>query len=159
MCGVNVTRVVHRCPVSNRISSVLFLQLHLKNLFRREFHFPSEDVSVDELKKCFFCWVQYRRPVRRRGYLRRISAFLGITAEGYQHTTDPDKAWEVLGPSMTVEVLPIPDPFNTPRRYDAIRVVCISDTHGHHDVSVPDGEILIHAGDFTKVGSSIRLCV
>ena len=30
------------------------------------------------------------------------------------------------------------------------RIVCISDTHNfHHDVDVPDGDILIHAGDFT----------
>ena len=34
------------------------------------------------------------------------------------------------------------------------RIVCISDTHNfHHDVDVPDGDILIHAGDFTLTGS------
>lgn len=31
-----------------------------------------------------------------------------------------------------------------------IRVVCISDTHGHHEaLEVPDGDILIHAGDIS----------
>jgi Icc-related predicted phosphoesterase len=31
-----------------------------------------------------------------------------------------------------------------------IRIVCLSDTHGlHRGVSVPDGDILIHAGDFS----------
>jgi hypothetical protein len=31
-----------------------------------------------------------------------------------------------------------------------IRIVCLSDTHGlHRAVSVPDGDVLIHAGDFT----------
>eukprot|EP00854_Cymbomonas_tetramitiformis_P017349 gene17349-20646_t len=33
------------------------------------------------------------------------------------------------------------------------KVVCISDTHGlHRSLNVPDGDILIHAGDFTKFG-------
>ncbi len=34
------------------------------------------------------------------------------------------------------------------------KIVCISDTHNyHHDVDVPDGDVLIHAGDFTLAGS------
>ena len=34
-----------------------------------------------------------------------------------------------------------------------IRIVCISDTHGQHaKLSVPDGDVLIHAGDFMKFG-------
>ncbi len=34
------------------------------------------------------------------------------------------------------------------------KIVCISDTHNfHHDVDVPDGDILIHAGDFTLSGT------
>ena len=32
-------------------------------------------------------------------------------------------------------------------------LVLVSDTHGRHaDVHVPDGDILVHAGDFTRVG-------
>ncbi|MCS7078237.1 MAG: metallophosphatase domain-containing protein [Bacteroidia bacterium] len=35
-----------------------------------------------------------------------------------------------------------------------MRLVCFSDTHGsHHDISVPLGDIAIHAGDFTRTGS------
>jgi len=35
-----------------------------------------------------------------------------------------------------------------------LRVVCMSDTHTKHDrVKVPEGDILIHAGDFTNRGS------
>eukprot|EP01079_Euglenida_sp_SAG-EU17-18_P009146 gene9146-1643_t len=36
-----------------------------------------------------------------------------------------------------------------PRQQDGcVRVVCISDTHCEHDgVSVPDGDVLVHAGD------------
>ena len=34
------------------------------------------------------------------------------------------------------------------------RIVCISDTHGHHSFPVPGGEsdILVHAGDFSMLG-------
>lgn len=35
-----------------------------------------------------------------------------------------------------------------------LRVVCISDTHGHHgDLELPEGDVLVHAGDFTKRGT------
>ena len=34
-----------------------------------------------------------------------------------------------------------------------IRIVAISDTHGLHDgLAVPDGDILVHAGDLTPNG-------
>ena len=34
-----------------------------------------------------------------------------------------------------------------------VRIVCISDTHGQHTkLSVPDGDVLIHAGDFMAFG-------
>jgi len=36
-----------------------------------------------------------------------------------------------------------------------VRLVLMSDTHGHHrDVTVPDGDLLIHAGDFTYFNGS-----
>jgi Icc-related predicted phosphoesterase len=35
-----------------------------------------------------------------------------------------------------------------------MRLVCVSDTHGYHDtMRVPDGDVLIHAGDLTKRGT------
>jgi len=35
-----------------------------------------------------------------------------------------------------------------------LRLVCLSDTHGLHDqLDVPDGDVLLHAGDFTKRGA------
>lgn len=38
-----------------------------------------------------------------------------------------------------------------------LRIVCISDTHGHHSkVSVPDGDLLIHAGDFMAFGTKLK---
>jgi Icc-related predicted phosphoesterase len=37
------------------------------------------------------------------------------------------------------------------------RIVCISDTHGlHRKVTVPEGDLLIHAGDFMSAGRSLE---
>jgi Icc-related predicted phosphoesterase len=39
---------------------------------------------------------------------------------------------------------------NPPKAHRRVRVVCISDTHElHRDLALPDGDLLIHAGDFT----------
>jgi hypothetical protein len=38
-----------------------------------------------------------------------------------------------------------------------IRVVCISDTHTHIPEDVPEGDILIHAGDMTNAGSVAKI--
>lgn len=39
-----------------------------------------------------------------------------------------------------------------------MRVVCIADTHGFHgDLTMPKGDTLIHAGDFTKSGGVAQL--
>jgi Icc-related predicted phosphoesterase len=38
-----------------------------------------------------------------------------------------------------------------------MKIVCISDTHGlHRELTVPSGDLLIHAGDFTFWGRSTR---
>lgn len=35
-----------------------------------------------------------------------------------------------------------------------MQVVCISDTHGqHHNIDIPTGDVLIHAGDFSRTGT------
>jgi Icc-related predicted phosphoesterase len=46
------------------------------------------------------------------------------------------------------------DPPELPKQpKGAIRFVCISDTHQKHaDIDVPDGDVLIHAGDFSTKG-------
>ena len=38
-----------------------------------------------------------------------------------------------------------------------LRLVCISDTHLQHGFNVPDGDILIHAGDMTSIGNFPQL--
>lgn len=34
-----------------------------------------------------------------------------------------------------------------------MRIVCISDTHLNHNFHVPDGDVLVHAGDLTYIGN------
>jgi hypothetical protein len=44
---------------------------------------------------------------------------------------------------------------NPVSRENALTIVCISDTHElHRELDVPDGDILIHAGDFTMFSRS-----
>ncbi len=41
-----------------------------------------------------------------------------------------------------------------PSRNQSMRIVCLSDTHNLHDrITVPDGDVLVHCGDATGVGS------
>jgi Icc-related predicted phosphoesterase len=42
-----------------------------------------------------------------------------------------------------------------------VRIVVLSDTHGMHGIDVPDGDVLVHAGDLTMRGTlgQIRLAV
>ena len=51
-------------------------------------------------------------------------------------------------PLDTPEFPALNDPISESPR--PLRLVCLSDTHGlHRRVTVPDGDILIHAGDLT----------
>ncbi len=44
-------------------------------------------------------------------------------------------------------------PADTPVRDDAVRFVCVSDTHNRTDrLRVPPGDVLLHAGDFSMTG-------
>ncbi|KAG8167166.1 hypothetical protein KVR01_002855 [Diaporthe batatas] len=45
-------------------------------------------------------------------------------------------------------------PFRPPSEKPPIRVVCLSDTHDQIVRDVPDGDLLIHAGDLTNSGSA-----
>jgi Icc-related predicted phosphoesterase len=39
-----------------------------------------------------------------------------------------------------------------------VRVVCLSDTHGHHGaLDVPEGDVLVHAGDATLGGTAVEV--
>eukprot|EP01087_Luapelamoeba_hula_P006777 TRINITY_DN1686_c0_g2_i1.p1 TRINITY_DN1686_c0_g2~~TRINITY_DN1686_c0_g2_i1.p1 ORF type:complete len:285 (-),score=17.73 TRINITY_DN1686_c0_g2_i1:4-858(-) len=77
--------------------------------------------------------------------------------ENYREiTADPTQAWAYRQSHKDHIVTPVTplDPATTPKPEGHTRFVCISDTHSLHDFlrNVPDGDVLIHAGDFTNVG-------
>lgn len=40
----------------------------------------------------------------------------------------------------------------------SLKLVCISDTHGmHQNLKIPDGDVLIHAGDITMKGEKYQM--
>lgn len=67
---------------------------------------------------------------------------------------DPEKAWSVVGSSQVFKEVKLAS--NEPKQEGHVRVVCISDTHNVPMLgtleNIPQGDILIHAGDFTKRG-------
>lgn len=69
-----------------------------------------------------------------------------------QVSADPDLAWKSLQHSQVFEtVVPVDD--EASKAPGAVRVVCISDTHGQHrKIDVPAGDVLLHGGDFTMNG-------
>lgn len=69
-------------------------------------------------------------------------------------TQNPTAAWEELKKTQRVIKITMKPPKNEIPT-DKVRVVCMSDTHSlqsgmRHDI--PDGDIFIHAGDFTRCG-------
>ncbi|XP_066265191.1 metallophosphoesterase domain-containing protein 1-like [Branchiostoma lanceolatum] len=65
----------------------------------------------------------------------------------------PQKAWDqrkVVQTAAKVE----PVPFDKEKPPGHIRFVCVSDTHSRSDRmgTIPDGDVLLHAGDFTDLG-------
>jgi len=69
--------------------------------------------------------------------------------------TNPDAAWQKIGHEQ--QLLPPCTRSDSDERGSALRFVCISDTHGMHrelNGLVPDGDVLVHAGDFTNTGET-----
>jgi len=66
---------------------------------------------------------------------------------------DHNLAWAFMEPTAVAKRLEPTDP-EKPAGSETLRFVCISDTHGlHRDISsVPSGDVLIHAGDFSNTG-------
>ena len=69
---------------------------------------------------------------------------------------DPDGTWAQI---HTKQVFDDVQFAKSPKdRTEATRFVCISDTHGkHRGVAVPQGDVLIHAGDFTNTGEEAQV--
>jgi len=58
--------------------------------------------------------------------------------------------------SLATLPVPIPEPRLGKRTgTKPVRIVCLADTHGMHDrIEVPDGDLLVHAGDMTMRGTA-----
>ncbi|KAK3591069.1 hypothetical protein CHS0354_005463 [Potamilus streckersoni] len=69
-------------------------------------------------------------------------------------TNSPTRAWQKLQVHQKVVKVTPMDP-STPILADHIRFVCLSDTHSRIEkgqIKIPDGDVLLHAGDFTNIG-------
>jgi Icc-related predicted phosphoesterase len=78
-----------------------------------------------------------------------------IKIEVDKNTNNLDKAWLNYKNSLSnlrrIEFLL---PLNTPKYNNKIRILCISDTHTYtNDLKLPECDIFIHAGDFTRRGT------
>lgn len=77
-----------------------------------------------------------------------------MQVEVHELTYDPNSAWKKISKEQSVTKITIKPPKpEIPK--NKVRVVCMSDTHSlTHNIKfdVPDGDILVHAGDFTNVG-------
>lgn len=77
-----------------------------------------------------------------------------MKVEVHQLTSDPTAAWREIAKSQRVIKITMKPP-DTEIPPNKLRIVCMSDTHSltpHIKFDVPDGDIFIHAGDFTKCG-------
>lgn len=77
-----------------------------------------------------------------------------MNVEVHQLTNDPTSAWKEISKQQSVRKLKI-KPLKPEIPKNKVRIVCMSDTHSltpHIKFDVPDGDIFIHAGDFTNSG-------
>lgn len=69
-------------------------------------------------------------------------------------TNNPTAAWREISKTQKMLKLNVKIPLK-PVEPDKVRFVCMSDTHSlirNLIFDVPDGDVFIHAGDFTKCG-------
>lgn len=77
-----------------------------------------------------------------------------MTIDVHELTNDPTAAWREISKAQRVIKITMKSP-NPEIPKNKVRVVCMSDTHSltpHIKFDIPDGDIFIHAGDFTKCG-------
>jgi len=76
------------------------------------------------------------------------------TIEVDELTDRPTDYWRIWKKTANVMRLQVKQPTSPPTE-DKLRFVCMSDTHSltpHLKNPVPDGDVFIHAGDFTRAG-------
>lgn len=69
-------------------------------------------------------------------------------------TNDPTAAWRIISRDQKLLKLNVKIP-KTPVENSKVRFVCMSDTHSLiHNIKfdIPDGDVFLHAGDFSKCG-------
>lgn len=69
-------------------------------------------------------------------------------------TDEPTEAWKEISKTQKVFKLNVKIP-TKPVEKNKVRFVCMSDTHSlirNIMFDIPDGDVFIHAGDFTKCG-------
>ncbi|RZC38421.1 Metallophos domain containing protein [Asbolus verrucosus] len=72
-------------------------------------------------------------------------------------TDTPTEAWIEISKKQQFIPLKIQNP-TTPITPDKVRIVCMSDTHSENiKFDIPDGDIFIHAGDFTRCGFRVEI--
>lgn len=83
----------------------------------------------------------------------------GTHVDVHPTTQNPTAAWEQLKKTQRVFKLNVKSP-TTPPDENMLRFVCMSDTHSltsHLQLEIPEGDVFIHAGDFTRCGSAVEV--
>lgn len=75
-------------------------------------------------------------------------------------TGNPTRAWEEIAKGQRVIKIAYKSPKTENKDPNKIRIVCMSDTHAltrHIKFDIPDGDIFIHAGDFSACGKQSEI--
>ena len=76
-----------------------------------------------------------------------------ILPQALEDQNKMEKVWEEMKMQDMFALVNVKLNDLNPAEENGVKIICISDTHGkHHDMDIPDGDILIHAGDFTMLG-------
>ena len=85
-------------------------------------------------------------------YTRSIIVAMALKARVHPYSADPTIAWDHIKVHQTVNEVQLLKP-DDPKPPGHTRFVCISDTHNRTDtLKIPDGDVLLHAGDFSDTG-------
>lgn len=77
-----------------------------------------------------------------------------VTVEVHPNTDNPTEAWRDIAKKQKIIKVNVKLP-SKPVDENKVRFVCMSDTHSlMHNIKydIPDGDVFIHAGDFSKCG-------
>ena len=102
-----------------------------------------------------FRWVYAKLSRKQKMEPLSLEQKRGIVIEPDPETHNPTKKWDKLKVKQPWQSVTLVDPATGPVADDCVRFVCISDTHAKlFKVAdrIPDGDVLLHAGDFTNIG-------